>query len=327
MKKIILIATLFFIFSSPIYATVTNYQKTFIPGFIKNGKLRIAIRQFNNNGHFYFLIVNPYNFSTSIIKAGSLYSRNPIIDTKTHPNYFQWKLIKNTPYVKALWSFTKYYQLENDGLRHAQFPVQHSIFLTVDMCPSIKPFELSFFQTLVKKGKLMPGGFPVAISMSGLWMLGHHEEFQWLLKMQNQHLLNITWVNHSFSHLYFANLPYKHNFLLFPQTNLSAEILIPEKLLIEAHQTPSVFIRFPGLIANKKLMRKIRKYGLIPLGADAWLAKKQIPTSGSIVLVHGNSNEPEGIKMVMPILNKNWHWLPIAKALNNKSNSAEDDLS
>ena len=77
-----------------------------------------------------------------------------------------------------------------------------------------------------------------------------------------------------------------------------------ERTVGEAHQIPFAFIRFPGLVANKKLIRKIRKYGLIPLGADAWLAKNKKPTNGSIILVHGNSNEHRGIKMVMPILQK-----------------------
>ncbi|WP_299011437.1 hypothetical protein [uncultured Shewanella sp.] len=324
MKKNILIV-LFIVISfhcqSMPQLVITNYQQIFIPGFTIKGELRIAIRQFDNNGHLYYLIVNPYNFVTSIVKVGSLYSRNPVSDTSSHPGYFQWEVIKETPYVKALWSFTKYHQLENDGLTHAEHSVQHSLFLTVDMCPSIKPFESKFFQALVKKGKLIQGGFPVAISISGLWILGHEQEFQWLLKMQSQHLLNITWVNHSFSHLYFADLPNKNNFLLFSQTNLDSEILTSERLLIEAHQTPSVFIRFPGLVANKNLMRKVRHYGLIPLGADAWLAKNEDPINGSLILVHGNGNEHEGIEKVMPILQEDWHWLPIDRAfLNGKSN-------
>ena len=78
-----------------------------------------------------------------------------------------------------------------------------------------------------------------------------------------------TWVNHSFSHLYFSDLPLKDNFLLFSQTNIKSELLTTEILLIEAHQLPSIFVRFPGLVANRKMLELTRRYGLIPLGADA----------------------------------------------------------
>jgi hypothetical protein len=33
----------------------------------------------------------------------------------------------------------------------------------------------------------------------------------------------------------------------------------------------------------------------VPVGSDAWLAKGQRPTEGSIVLVHGNGTEPIGV--------------------------------
>ena len=55
-------------------------------------------------------------------------------------------------------------------------------------------------------------------------------------------------------------------------------------------------------------MKQIKNYGLIPLGADAWLAdmekKHQALTlsPGGIILVHGNSNEPRGIQILTPLL-------------------------
>lgn len=68
-----------------------------------------------------------------------------------------------------------------------------------------------------------------------------------------------------------------------------------------------------NLAGFKKI--KLQKFGLIPVGADAWLAMDQLPHSGSIILVHGNSNEPQGIKKIMPILQNNeYHWLPLVYA-------------
>jgi hypothetical protein len=72
--------------------------------------------------------------------------------------------------------------------------------------------------------------------------------------------------------------------------------------MIENGMTPSVFFRFPGLVSDSVLFRKITAYGLIPVGTDAWLAKKQSPKSGSIVLVHANGNEPYGIQRFFGLL-------------------------
>jgi hypothetical protein len=49
-------------------------------------------------------------------------------------------------------------------------------------------------------------------------------------------------------------------------------------------------------VADKGLLEKLKKLFLIPVGADAWLAKGAHPEKGSIILVHGNGNEPEGVK-------------------------------
>jgi hypothetical protein len=65
--------------------------------------------------------------------------------------------------------------------------------------------------------------------------------------------------------------------------------------------TPSVFFRFPGLVSDNSEFMRVLAYGLIPVGSDAWLAKKQKPGPGSIVLIHGNGNEPLGIKKFLAL--------------------------
>jgi hypothetical protein len=298
------------------FASINYYQKIFIPFYTKKGELRIAIRQFLSNKNVYFLVVDPYQYVTSIVKADQLYPRNPAKDSDREPGYFAWEKIKETPYIKDLLHFTAYPgYLENAGLTHA-IKKTKGFFLTVDMCPSIKPIEKDFFRQLVAVGKNRKIPFPVAIAMSGLWMLNHMREFTWLLQMQKENKLNITWVNHSFSHMYFKDLPSGKNFLLFFQTDLENEILTTELLLLNHKQLPSVFVRFPGLIADKPVMQTMQHCGLIPLGSDAWLDRDQHPKDGSIILVHGNGNEPIGIEKAMVYL-KNTHiiWLPIEKAL------------
>jgi len=230
---------------------------------------------------------------------------------------FEWNVVKETPYIKDLLRFTKYPSpLQNAGLTHSVLD-KKGFFLTVDMCPSVKSFEKDFFLQLITLGKSKKPPFPVAISISGLWALEHKQEFNWLLQMQRKHKLNITWVNHSFSHLYFQDLPLRENFLLFFQTNLENELLAIELLLLNKKQLPSVFIRFPGLISDKFVLETSQRLGLIPLGSDAWLAKNQVPKDGSIILVHGNGNEHAGIHDVMAYLkDPNRTWLPIAQACN-----------
>ncbi len=58
---------------------------------------------------------------------------------------------------------------------------------------------------------------------------------------------------------------------------------------------------------KRLIVRRTRvvSYGLVPIGSDAWLAgnaKDQDPAPGSIVLIHGNGNEPLGIDRFLALL-------------------------
>lgn len=298
------------------FSNITDYNDAFIPLYTKGGDLKIATRYFTSNEKKYFLIVDPNTFKTDVVKAENLYPRNPAIDSAKKVGYFEWRKIKETPYVKYLLAFTKpTREITNAGLTHAISP-KNGYFLTVDMCPSIKPFEKDFYGKLVSIAQQKQKAFPVAIAISGLWILGHSKEFNYLLNEQAKNHLAITWVNHSLSHLYFSDLPFDQNFLLFQFTNLKNEVFSVEKLLLAHNQIPSPFIRFPGLVSNSEVLMEVQKLGLIPLGADAWLAKDQAPHNGSIILVHGNSNEHPGIEKVLPILeNQQINWLSLRDAL------------
>ncbi len=109
-------------------------------------------------------------------------------------------------------------------------------------------------------------------------------------------------------HIYYSDLPDEKNFLLTEMINLDTEIMLTEQILLECGQTPFVFFRFPGLISNPLLLKKLKKYGLIPLAADAWLAKDEPIRPVSVILVYGN--EPLGIKRLIPEL-KQHHWVEL----------------
>ncbi len=45
------------------------------------------------------------------------------------------------------------------------------------------------------------------------------------------------------------------------------------KVLVSHNIAPSPFFRFPGLVSDQTLIEKLKDFGFIPLGSDAWLAK------------------------------------------------------
>lgn len=295
---------------------INNYHRTFIPCHDSQGQLQIAIRLYEKNSIPYFLAVNPYTFDTKTIPVSSC---APHDQSERPRHHFTMATVQNTPYIKALNQYTSPpYQLANDGLIQAEYPI-NGMFLTIDMCPSTKFFEENFFKTLVALSDQLHRPIPIALSVSGLWMIGHPQEFAWLIQQQKANKLQITWINHSFSHPYYMDLPLNRNFLLTGDTKIDREILDTEKILIQNQLVPSVFFRFPGLISDQQLILKLREYGLIPVGSNAWLAKGEQPKNGSIILVHGNSNEPEGIAIIMPLLKRtDVHWLPLSKAFKAK---------
>ena len=238
MKSIILA----FILILPTWAyaksTVTDYQRIFIPISTSKGELRIAIRVFKLNGTPSFLVVHPSTLETSILPIAHL--QNPSSSGGTYANRSHWA-IASTRYYQLLNKHTAApYPLENKGVTHAKPPHTGNI-LTIDLCPSFKPFEKAFFQRLVQISNNKNKPIPITIAISGLWLLEHPDEFQWLLTQEKENKLSITWANHSFSHVFYKDLPHSKNFLISYGTNLELEILLTEKYLIEAGKLPSVF--------------------------------------------------------------------------------------
>jgi hypothetical protein len=180
--------------------------------------------------------------------------------------------------------------LQNAGLIHGGAPGD---FLTGDLCPSKRPLDRAFFGRL----EAASPHAPVALSISGVWLIHHFADFRWLVDQRKSGALDILWVDHTYHHPYRRSLPLGSNFLLAQGVNPEVEILDTERLLIANGETPSLFFRFPGLVSSDPLMQAVSRFHLITLGADAWLAKGQQPERGSIVLVHPNGNEPKGLAL------------------------------
>ena len=220
---------------------ITNYQRIFLPVFAKNGEYMVAIRVFKRDTTPAFLLVNPVTLMTRVAPVDDFYLRDRTTTAdKGHSTYSK---LQKTLYHKLLYRYTSVpEQLENQGLTHALNKSTGNI-LTIDLCPSSVPFEKEFFEALVDLSAKKGSPIPVAIAISGLWLIDHPDEFQWLVKIQKLKKLQITWVNHSFTHIFYHDLSYEKNFLRSPLVNLDAEISLTEQYLLENGETPSVFFR------------------------------------------------------------------------------------
>lgn len=267
----------------------------------------IATRSFINEDKKYLLLVDPQTLATKIDLANNYSLSNVALGNVQ-------AIFNKSVYIKALNAALLHDKsLQNAGIDHA-IPQEKGIVLTIDLCPSHKGLDRVIFQSLINEFKNIEQPVPLAISVSGKWMLKHLDDLNWLKSLVAQKELNITWVNHSYNHEV-NKLPLAENFLLAKNTNLDVEVLENEQLMLKNGLIPSVFFRFPGLVSDQQIVEKIESYGLIPIGSDAWLAKGQQANAGSIVLIHGNGNEEIGVQDFIKLLKtkqadvKNKQWL------------------
>ncbi|HVW13647.1 MAG TPA: hypothetical protein VHB54_07500 [Mucilaginibacter sp.] len=257
----------------------------------------LILRRFENNGRDYLLMVNPQNLQSKVGES-SFYQIKQMSLAETRVFF------KNTPYEKAIGKAEKQsVNIQDAGIERG-LPSKAGISLTADLCPSHKPLDRRIFTAIIAEFKKVEKPVPIALSVSGLWMLKHVPDIQWLKKLSDEGEIHITWVNHSFNHKASKTAPLKENFLLEPGTDINYEVLATEKLMLKNGLVPSAFFRFPGLVSDQQLVYKITDYGLIPIGSDAWLAKGQRAQNGSIVLIHGNGNEPVGVTDFLNLLRK-----------------------
>jgi hypothetical protein len=276
--------------------TVKKYSVCFCACTLANDSRQyVGLRSFEKAGEAFLLVVDAGDLSTHIAaRAECRCAPTPLASLRSS--------LGASPYFAALDSAEKNGRLLQDaGLTHGYLQ-EKGIDLTADLCPSRHSLDRKFFTDLVDQFGPREKPVPIAIAITGNWMNGHREDLEWLIDMQKKGDLNITWINHSYNHRTYDSLPVQENFLLKKGTNLDVEVLKTEQKMIEAGIIPSVFFRFPGLVSDSIVFKKITRYGLIPVGSDAWLAKNQWPKDGSIVLVHANGNEPYGIRQFFKLI-------------------------
>lgn len=276
------------------FLNITNYRVYY--GWAHNYPQDwLIMRRFENRGKSYFLMVNPQTLQTKVNES-SFYQVKVMTLAETRTFF------KKTPYEKAISKAEmQSVSIQDAGIERGM-PTETGISLTADLCPSHKPLDKRIFTAMITEFKKVEKPAPIALSVSGVWMKQHPQDIQWLKRLRDSGEVRITWVNHSYTHRVSKNAPLKMNFLLEPGTDINYEVLETEKLMLKNGLTPSVFFRFPGLVSDQQLVYKITDFGLIPIGSDAWLAKGQQPEAGSIVLIHGNGNEPVGVEDFIKLL-------------------------
>lgn len=314
MNRILLLARIFllvllFTFCTVFGSLLSNYRVfTGIAKTSDNGQDCIVLRTFQRSNASFYLTVDPYSLATSI-QDGSSLSVKPCSWATIRDQF------RNTAYIKAIEkALANSDTLQDAGIVHFDSS-QSGVNLTIDLCPSKHPLDRRIMAALFKDFNAVEKPVPVGIAISGLWMEEHHDDLAWLLEQVNEGNIRIDWINHSFNHRSSPELPLKENFLLEKGTDLNLEILKTEQKMIINGMVPSVFLRFPGLVSSRNLFTKVTTYGLIPIGSDSWLAKNQWPHNGSIVLIHGNGNEPLGVADFLKLLHQeqtninNHQWL------------------
>ncbi len=266
---------------------VADYARVFLVCDAPPMTTRLAIRSMALKGERTLLLVDPETLKTYLEPAKSWRCADDSDESESATRFL--RAIDTPPPAPKPGAISKPY-LRNAGVTHG---AGDGSFITGDLCPSSKPLDRPFIEALERVGP----GTPISLSISGLWLKHHADDFQWLQEQARAGGVDITWVNHSFSHPYFPGRPFEENFLLAPGVDMEAEILDTEKALIDSGGTPSVFFRFPGLISNPALMDILRRDHLIALGADGWLVFAPPLRPGAIVLVHPNGNEPQGLRI------------------------------
>lgn len=267
-------------------ARVTDYAAVFESCENAAGATRLATRRMMMGGETLLLTVDPQTLETAVEKASCWRCGATTDEAQNETRFLHALAPPDDGRAPAL---------VNAGLIHGKGA---GAFVTGDLCPTQKPLDRAFLEKLATPGSATP----VTLAVSGAWIAHHRADFEWLQAQRKSGLLAIAWANHSWSHPYIVGLKDARNYLLRPGIDADREIFEPEKLLIANGETPSIFFRFPGLVADEALLEKLRARHLVPLGADAWLAMGPTPGPGSIVLVHPNGNEPAGLKIFTRLL-------------------------
>ena len=176
-------------------SSVTNYMSILQICRAAGGRRAVALRAFRVGGEAALLLADPEALTTNLARAACWRcepaSEASLADTR---------LMRAVARSAEAPGVAHRGFLENAGLSHG---AGAGASVTGDLCPSPRPLDRSFFDSLIAAGPHTP----VAVSISGLWLANHPSDFAWLAEKQSSGALDIVWVNHTFHHPYFPAAP------------------------------------------------------------------------------------------------------------------------
>jgi hypothetical protein len=204
------------------------------------------------------------------------------------------------------------------GLRRSEAPdLIKTMAVTADMCWSLRPMERRLFD-LARSSASEGSGGAITVFMCGRWLEQHPDDMEYLMDLEAAGL-DIIWGLHSWVH------PKSLGFMNeFSQLEVVSDTLRLEQEMLAWGIVPIVSYRFPGLIHDPQRLGTILDMNLLPIDADAWIAAQGSGheyggplVHGSIVLLHGNGNEPKGIDQFVDWVKANpgWVWADISRFL------------
>lgn len=209
--------------------------------------------------------------------------------------------------------------LETDALRHGpRKKLEKAVCVTVDLCWSLRKMESGLLSALREAGKPGHRAHPVFF-VSGRWLEQHPQDMHDLIEIDGDEGAEITWGLHSYVH------PKSGGFMNdIEPAKIQEDTLKLERQFLNWGIVPSVYYRFPGLIHDTVRLREILGLDLFPIDCESWMVlveqKRSGPfgkpvQAGSIILVHGNGNEPDGIPLLERWLkaNRDWELAPVSR--------------
>jgi len=170
--------------------SIEGYSKYF--GIAKyDNKELLILRKFKISGIASYLAVDPNELITLIIPSAGVSVKGTVLEEAL--NYF-----KSTPYAKTISSAEQFSNsLQDAGIIHG-FQKEKGIILTIDLCPSHKALDRTIFTSLISEFQKTERPVPIAISITGRWMLTHLNDLNWLKELEKSKSIEVTWINHSY---------------------------------------------------------------------------------------------------------------------------------
>jgi hypothetical protein len=215
------------------------------------------------------------------------------------------------------------------GLRFGdRAKLRENVSVSVDLCWSLRPFEADFFQSLPQLARQRGHAVHAAVFVSGRWLEQHPTEMEALIDLEQQPGVELVWGLHSWAH------PKSGGFMNdFSPEQVREDTLRLERSLLQWGIVPTVYYRFPGLIHDRQRLEAVLRLDLFPIDCESWIALvggshpyANPVTDGSIILVHGNGNEPKGIQRLNDWFadHPQWQTPPLHRFLVPVDDSAND---